>query len=204
MTPGVNEAVPSTHTFKVVVAGSFASGKTTLIEHISDTEVVGTEAPTSGAEAGVKQTTTVGMEYGTLTIGEGAAAVTLALYGVPGQARFRFLWDIVAEGTDGFLLLVDARQPATWPETVEMAAHFRSQTSVPLVIGVNRTGGDPELMASVVESLALAGVEYVECEVIEADSARNALVSVLLEILDDLDRREAQAPDARPRAEELA
>ena len=109
------------HTFKVVVAGAFGVGKSTLIRAVSDAAVVGTEAPTSGSEATVKATTTVGMEYGTFTVGRGAGAVELRLYGLPGQERFRFMWDIVAVGADGVLLLVDATRPDTWEDAAAAA-----------------------------------------------------------------------------------
>lgn len=181
----------ATHTFKVVVAGSFAVGKSTLIREISDSDVVGTEAPTSGAEATVKGTTTVGMEYGTLTVGAGAEAVELRLHGLPGQDRFRFMWDIVATGADGILLLVDATRPETWAETAVMAAYLTGpatgDANPPLLLAVNRSGGDVELLASVADALGLGGSGVVPCEVVDPDSVREAMVSLLLHVLDGLD-----------------
>src|SRR5690349_7409502 len=108
--------ITDTFEFKVVVAGPFASGKTTFISVISDSSVVGTEAPTSGEDASVKATTTVGMEYGTYEVTDGGLHVVLHLYGVPGQSRFEFMWDIVGEGMDGLLVIVDATDPSTWSE----------------------------------------------------------------------------------------
>ena len=75
------------HEFKVVGAGPFASGKTTLINVISDIPVVGTEVPTTGDEALVKATTTVGMEYSTYATGDDEVEIVLHLYGVPGHRR---------------------------------------------------------------------------------------------------------------------
>jgi len=179
------------HAFKVVVAGSFATGKSTLIREISDTEVVGTEAPTSGAEASVKGSTTVGMEYGTLLVGDGDQAVELSLFGVPGQERFRFLWDIVAAGADGFLLLVDAARPETWPETADMARRLSGHEGTPLVVGVNRVAGDADRFDEVVEALGVPHVVHVPCEVVDPRSAREALVTVLVLVLDRLTVRSA-------------
>lgn len=181
----------ATHAFKVVVAGSFAVGKSTLIRQISDTAVVGTEAPTSGAEAAVKGTTTVGMEYGTLTVGDGEEAVELLLHGLPGQDRFRFMWDIVSTGADGFLLLVDAGRPETWAESAAMARHLRRHDPrVPLLVGVNRAG-DPATAAATAATTAraldLADVPHAPCDVSDPASTRTALVELLLLVLDRLD-----------------
>lgn len=178
----------ATHAFKVVVAGSFATGKSTLIRQISDTDVVGTEAPTSGSEASVKDTTTVGMEYGTLAVGDGDTTVELSLFGLPGQERFRFLWDIVSSGADGFLLLVDASRPDTWAETAEMADRLLQHADTPLVVGVNRLDGDDALLDDVVAALGIEGAVHVPCEVVDRASVREALITVLLLVLDRLDR----------------
>lgn len=170
-------------TFKVVVAGAFASGKTTLIQSVSDTSFVGTEVPTSGPEATVKSTTTVGMEFGTHTVGEGADAVSLALYGVPGQERFRFMWDIVADGMDGLLVLVDATAPETWAEAVAITAHMRRNGPVPTVVGVGRTGGDWSVVDAVQRDLGVVGATYVPCDAPDPASANAAVIEVLFQVL---------------------
>ncbi len=185
--PGLPGTVAATHTFKVVVAGTFAVGKSTLIREISDTDVVGTEAPTSGDEAVVKGTTTVGMEYGTLTVGDGEGAVELRLHGLPGQDRFRFMWDIVSTGADGFLLLVDASRPDTWAETADMARHLQADASAPLLVGVNRADGDGELVDRLAHAIGVPIDLLVPCEVVDPDSARTAVVTLLLLVLDALD-----------------
>lgn len=179
--------MPEQHAFKVVVAGPFASGKSTLIRAISESPVVGTEQPTSGLEAGTKPTTTVGMEYGTYSIVDEEIVVDLSMYGVPGQPRFSFMWDIVAEGMDGLLLLVDAAAPATWPEAVAVGLHFQAKARPPIVIGVNRTHGDDGAMAAVRAATAQLDAHHVTCEVIDPASARDALVSLLLLVLEQLD-----------------
>ena len=123
--------------FKVVVAGPFAAGKTTLIQASSDIPLVGTEAPTSGPESSVKAMTTVGMEYGTLTFAGELFDAELRLYGVPGQDRFSFMWDIMAVGMDGLFILVDAGRPETWSESAAVARHFAGIAHTPTIIGVN-------------------------------------------------------------------
>lgn len=180
------DAGPVAHSFKVVVAGPFAAGKSTLIREISDTGVVGTEAATSGPESLVKETTTVGTEFGTLTVGEPGAAVELLLHGLPGQDRFRFMWDIVAVGADGFVLLVDAEQPVTWSEAAAMAADLEARLDVPLVVGVNRGSGRPDLVLAVAAALGRDDLALVPCDVTDPTSARELVVELLLLVLDRL------------------
>jgi hypothetical protein len=180
------DAGPVAHSFKIVVAGSFAAGKSTLIREISDTGVVGTEAPTSGPEALVKETTTVGTEFGTLTIGDDDDAVELLLHGLPGQDRFRFMWDIVAVGADGFVLLVDAERPETWAETAAMAEDLLTQVDAPLVVGVNRARDREDLVADVRAVLGRDDLLLFPCDVTDHYSARELVVELLLLVLDRL------------------
>ncbi len=172
--------------FKIVVAGPFAAGKTTMINAISDDDVVGTEAPTSGAEAAVKATTTVGMEYGTLrAAGEGFSA-ELSIYGVPGQERFKFMWDIVGTGMDGFFLLVDASRPETWSDSLAVGNYFRQTRSTPIVVGVNRAAGRPDLVDEIRTAVPLEGAHYLGFDVVDRDGVRGALVELLGLVLDSL------------------
>lgn len=184
-------AEPVAQSFKIVVAGSFAAGKSTLIREISDTGVVGTEAPTSGPESLVKETTTVGTEFGTLTVGDGDDAVELLLHGLPGQDRFRFMWDIVSIGADGFLLLVDAEQPDTWAESAAMASYLQGQIDAPMVVGVNRARDRPDLVGAVGAALGRDDLPLVACDVTDRFSARELVVELLLLVLDGLTGEDA-------------
>lgn len=191
-------APAAAHTFKVVVAGAFGVGKSTLIRQISDSEVVGTEAPTSGSEAAVKPTTTVGMEYGTFTLvgdDDGDGAVELRLHGLPGQERFRFMWDIVSIGADGVLLLVDATRPETWAEAADVAGHLGGPAGPPLLVGVNRAGAVAGGVDAVARALSLPADRCSPCEVIDPDEAKAAVVDLLLLVLDELDRGASSGPE---------
>lgn len=171
--------------FKVVVAGPFAAGKTTLIQASSDIPLVGTEAPTSGPESSVKDTTTVGMEYGTLRFAGAHFDAELRLYGVPGQARFSFMWDIMAIGMDGLFVIVDASRPETWAESATVARHFQQISPTPIVIGVNQRGGSDatDLLPDIENALALPVSRLVPFNVMNRSEARDALVELLVEIL---------------------
>lgn len=180
-------SVPVRFDFKVIVAGAFAVGKTTLIAAISDEKVVGTEVQTSGSEATVKETTTVGMEYGTFAVGGDDVEVELNLFGVPGQQRFSFMWDIVAEGMDALLLLVDAQRPETWAEAQAVGEHFQRQRDVPVVVAINRGDAIAEAVQAVNNGLSLDGATYVTCDPRDAESARAAVIEVLYLLLDQMD-----------------
>lgn len=172
--------------FKVVVAGPFAAGKTTMITAISDQNVVGTEAPTTGEEAAVKATTTVGMEYGTLSAASDEFSVELNVYGVPGQERFQFMWDIVGVGMEGLFLLVDGAAPATWRQSANVGAYFQRRFASPVVVGVNRAADRPDIVAAVEAEIPIEGASYIGFDATDRGDARDALVELLLFILDEM------------------
>ncbi|MGR8934143.1 MAG: GTP-binding protein [Gammaproteobacteria bacterium] len=89
---------------KLVVVGSVGSGKSTSIQAISEIPVSGTEAKASEREAlHRKQTTTVAMEYGRVTV----AGTKLHLYGSPGQRRFDFMASLLCKGAAGMIVMID-------------------------------------------------------------------------------------------------
>jgi len=95
--------------YKIVVTGPFNSGKTAFIRTISDIDVVMTERRITTAERGIKASTTVAMDYGRVEL-DGRI---LHLYGTPGQARFDFMWEILAREMSGFIVLADSTDPAS-------------------------------------------------------------------------------------------
>lgn len=177
----------SSFEFKVVVAGPFGVGKTTLITNISNTPVVGTEVPTTGDEAGEKDSTTVGLEYGVLEVEAGEFDIKLLLYGTPGQTRFRFMWEAVSVGAEGFVFLVDASKPDTWAEARELIAFFMDRPDIPWIVGANRANAaGPEACDRLAEFLGLDdNVPLVPCDLADSQSSRDVMVALLGRIIGD-------------------
>jgi len=94
--------------YKILFAGPVGAGKSSAIAAVSDTPVISTEARASDAVALRKPSTTVAMDYGTLEL---EAGLTIQLLGAPGQARFDFMWEILARGAIGIALLIDNARP---------------------------------------------------------------------------------------------
>lgn len=138
-------------TFKIVVTGPFGAGKTTFIRSVSDTPVVATETAVSDETASLKQGTTVAMDYGTITLapepdpdGGEDGGVELLIFGTPGQTRFDFMWRILAEGADGYLVLLDASRPDSVQEAADILQAFRElDASRPFAVGATRLSEDP-------------------------------------------------------------
>jgi uncharacterized protein len=127
---------------KIVVAGGFGVGKTTAVAAISEIVPLTTEAEMTAASVGVdvpssgtdKTTTTVAMDFGCVTID---ASLKLYLFGAPGQSRFGFMWDDLARGALGALVVVDsARLDDCYP-----AVDYFERSDLPFAVAVNAFDG---------------------------------------------------------------
>jgi len=150
---GTDELIP----LKILIAGGFGVGKTTMVRSLSDIPPLLTEAPMTSASIGVdeadavpdKLTTTVAMDFGRLTVD---GSLILYLFGTPGQSRFWFMWDELARGAVGAVVLVDLRRVDDCYPAID---YFESRR-LPFVIGVNTfPGSDAFGEAAVREALAL-------------------------------------------------
>ena len=178
------------HTFKILVTGPFAAGKTSLIQAISQSPVVTTEVHTAGEEAAVKANTTVAMDFGTFALEPHTAdeaPVQLLMFGTPGQERFRFMTDILKADVDVVTFVVDAHAVDSRAEARAMLGLLMLDLRVPLVIAVNRCD-DHESARLVADDLGVsAEVPAIPCQLIDPESGREVVAEVLVALLEATD-----------------
>ena len=127
--------------FKIILAGSVGSGKTTAIAGISDIEPFSTEELATDEVSDIKETTTVAMDYGQMVLDDGTV---IHLYGTPGQGRFDFMWDIVGLGALGVIILINnaSENPLGQLDSYFEVFHSNIETHC-VVVGVTFTDQYP-------------------------------------------------------------
>ena len=166
---------------KIVVTGPFAAGKTSLIQAISEVTVLGTERAISDDTGAGKDTTTVAMDFGRVSLSNG---LSLFLFGTPGQRRFEVMWEVLSEGMIGFILLVNGSDERSAADAARQLETFQAYADVPFVVGVTHldTDGD-DAVAALDRVRTTLGLDE-EAEVIPCDPrSREDVKAMMLRIL---------------------
>ncbi len=168
---------------KILVVGAFGVGKTTLIGSVSEIPPLRTEETMTAASVGVdslsgldgKTTTTVAMDFGRITV---SSDIVLYLFGTPGQRRFWDLWEGLADGAVGVLVIVDTRR---LEDSFEVLDQLEMRTSMPFAVAVNQFPDAPQYGAEQLRDALdlLPQTPIVLCDARSKDSAAGALITLV-------------------------
>jgi signal recognition particle receptor subunit beta len=167
---------------KIIIAGGFGVGKTTMVASVSEIPPLTTEEILTEASDGIddldgverKTTTTVALDFGRITI---SPKHVLYLFGTPGQERFWFMWDELARGAIGTVVLVDTRRL----DTSFGAIDFFERRRIPFIVAVNCFDNAERYQEHEIRG-ALAvptHVPIVMCDARQRDSSKLALIKLV-------------------------
>ena len=167
---------------KIVVTGPFNAGKTQFIRSISEIDVVNTERKITSQPEKIKESTTVAMDFGRITVDDD---LILYLFGTPGQKRFDFMWEILSEGMLGFVVMVDSSRPETFREARRILETFRAYAPTPYIVAANKQDREDSWD---VEDMRVAlrldpEVKLLPCVATDKEKVKSVLLELLYGIL---------------------
>ncbi|EIE97229.1 GTP-binding protein [Saccharomonospora glauca] len=171
---------------KLLIAGGFGVGKTTMVGSVSEVPPLRTEEMLTSASEGIddlsgveaKSTTTVALDFGRITI---SPDLILYLFGTPGQDRFWFMWDELAQGALGAVVLADTRRL----ESCFPAVDFFERRGLPFVVGVNCFDNAYRYGTEEVRAALDVGpnVPVLLCDARDRESTKQVLVTLIQHVM---------------------
>jgi signal recognition particle receptor subunit beta len=175
-----NQIVPIA--VKLLIAGGFGVGKTTLVSSVTEIRPLRTEEHLTASSLNIdvndgvehKTTTTVAMDFGRITIRDD---LVVYLFGTPGQKRFWFMWDELSYGASGAVVLADTRRLGDSFPSVD----YFEQQGTPFIVAVNCFDGARRFPPQIIRSALNLGrdVPVIMCDARDRASCRDVLVTLI-------------------------
>lgn len=123
-------------TLRLVVTGTVGAGKSTFVQTVSDLGSVETDEIATDGIAALKKETTVAFDFNRIQLN---SQVALHIYGTPGQTRFDFMWEILIQRAQAYILLVAAHRREDLQPTREIISFMQERVKIPMVVGLTHT-----------------------------------------------------------------